>query len=670
MSESDDSQIISFASHPPPTDSVLVFSLSRDCTLRVWNLGTCVASYAVKHAARTSLSPTPRGETPTGQLRSPLLSSEPRTLIRILPASGDDLNVDDNIRILVFMPTPASFESGGWFYLFRISPNRAASKDIHQIGSIPCSPKTAGAELRDFMVYNSCLYTLWDQTGRPIVEYTHFDPEVQDETDQSWRSATYPFEAELTPDHLDELLLRSGGGSLVDTFMSAILRPGVFSPFTIETALQQYTDSLLSIPGPQLGPLRRSYLTISEHIAAVVGCTVNVTVDPRTGVPQRAKYWNALKRDWEGFIARCRGIERSGRWPLSLGFDAKQETVLILERERAGVVASEDEPLSVQRGLGEHHVAGEYSILQVGAALKHRLSSSEVHACETHFETMVSQERGYSYAETLNHCVTSLEAPRFDLTHLVLHQLEGINDLSVEFERALDIISTLPAEVKLEDPDEQIVPQATRWSRGVVTAYIHASVEARYELCLTLVVLLFHLDTRRRDLLPALLTRIFATFRNTIILRFLAWQPAGDPDGTQTMSPDTAVLRRLQNMAVSSQGPASRIPALEVPPTYSLVYRMMQESNSVEVPLPGASFTHLRVIGLFESRDASEVTMLEVALCKWLVDLGFRDAALEVIGRLPRSPGISYVHGMVLVQIGRADDGASLLQRVGANFGE
>lgn len=615
--------------------------------------------------------------------RSVLLGPEPQKLLYVLSASEDDINVDDDLRILVFIPTPASVESGGWFHLFRLSPSRATNKEFSHIQSITCPPRTGGAELRDFMVHQSSLYALWDQRGQPVVEYTSFDPDVVDDSEDIWYSTTYPSEAELTPDYLDELLLRSGGGSLVDTFMTAILRPGVFSHFTIETALQQYTDALLAIPGVQSGPLRQSFLTLSEHIAAVVGCTVNVVVDPHTGIPQRTNYWNALKRDWEGFVARCREIERSGRWPLSLGV-TQRGIVLLLERERAGCVAISDQSLDLRARLSDGDVSDDYPLLQVGSTVRQQLLSAEIHARESQFEIMACQERGYTYAETLEFCVSSLENPRQDVTQFAIQQLVDINDLGVHFEQVLFDITSMQNDVKVEEGDdgEASVPSAsdsslhvhgTRWSRGVATAYLHASIDARYELCLTLVLLLFHIHDRRKELSPVVLARLFATFRNLVILRYLSWQPAGDPDGTHPTSsidPDLAVLRDFQNMAVSSRRPVSSVSSKAFRPTYSLNYRLMEEAVRTDTSLPHAALDYLSMMNLLSSQDAAEVTQHEVLLCKWLLDLGFWDVALEIIGKLPRSPGITYVRGLLLVQTGRTDDAASLLRRVGANFGE
>jgi len=626
----------------------------------------------MKNAVRSTSTPALRGETPALEHRGPLLGSEPRKLIRILEHGEYGTSIDDNLRLLVFIPNPGSSESGGWFHLFRMTSSRATMKEIYLIRSIPCTAQTAGAELRDFGVHKSLLYALWDQAGQSVVEYTSFDPEVQEDSDdgQEWHSASYPSEAELTPDYLDELLLRSGGGSLVDTFLSVILRPGVFSHFTIETALQQYIESLASIPGEQPKQLSHSYITLTEHIAAVVGCTVNLTSDPRTGQPQRDNYWNALKRDWEGFIARCRDIERSGRWPLSLGIT--DDGVVILERERLGRVTPCDQPLEVLNALqtDDEEEEDRFPFLRIAAEVRENLTNAQIYARESQFEIMVSQEHSYSFAESLDHCILSTEEPREDLTENVLDQLQSYPNLAPEFTHALEMIISLHV-VKSEDNENLHYAAATRWTRGIATSYINATTEARYELCLNLVLLLFQIDTRLHELPPALLSRIFVTFRNLCILRYITWQPAGDPDGTTTVSEDqeAAMVRGLQSMSVSQRGTLA--PTKGMPVTYSLMHRLMDEDsfNAFESPPHDMGASHLSYLALLESQDVAEVTQHEVSLCKWLFDLGFRDAALEVIGRLPRSVGITYVHGLVLVQIGRTEDGASMLQRVGAKFG-
>ena len=211
--------------------------------------------------------------------------------------------------VLAYIPTPLSPVAGGFFQMF--TTNHEA---LQLIDTFETSMESAHCHLQDFFVAGGQLYTLWDRQGDTAVEILNLpivDLESEISSDSSWRSAVYPYESQLTPAYLDELLLSSG--SLTDKFLSAIMKPGTFSTVTLRIALEQYTDTCLSLPGPHPPQLTSTYATLGENIAAVVGCTVNLTRDPQTGSLQHDKYWITLKRDWEGFIARCREIERSTR---------------------------------------------------------------------------------------------------------------------------------------------------------------------------------------------------------------------------------------------------------------------------------------------------------------------------------------------------------------------
>src|SRR5262249_15637362 len=129
-------------------------------------------------------------------------------------------------------------------------------------------------------------------------------------------------------------------GSLTGKFFEAIMRPGMFSTFTLRTALDQYIKAYTSILASL--PLPTTYPTLGENIATLVGYTVDLHQDRDTGALEYENYWNALKRDWEGFIARCREIERSARWPLALAWD-ESKGLIVIERERIGCLVPDDE---------------------------------------------------------------------------------------------------------------------------------------------------------------------------------------------------------------------------------------------------------------------------------------------------------------------------------------
>jgi hypothetical protein len=46
-----------------------------------------------------------------------------------------------------------------------------------------------------------------------------------------------------------------------------------------------------------------SYPTTAENTVGVVGCTVTLMQDTQTGALQHDRFWNALQRDWVGFVA-------------------------------------------------------------------------------------------------------------------------------------------------------------------------------------------------------------------------------------------------------------------------------------------------------------------------------------------------------------------------------
>ncbi|OJT13189.1 Nuclear pore complex protein Nup160 [Trametes pubescens] len=657
------SDIISISTHPQPTDIGNVWTLSRDRHLRMWTArGGCVAECALPPTA-PGRSVAARNASPAPVNPSVLLPPEPQTLICVFtPSHSDDPHV------LVFIPTEGSLNSGGFFQLFVVNGDALRPLTVFE-----ASETSVHCHLQDFTVLDDTLYTLWDTQGQSMVEVRGLAWDASEEqTTGGWSSATYAQEAELTPAYLDELLLSPG--STADKFFEAIMRPGIFSPLTLQAAITQYTDAYRSLPPPHPTPLLLSYTTVAEQIASVVGCTVQRTKDPKTGAPLDENYWNALKRDWEGFIARCREIERNGRWPLAIGRGDPEDGVLIIERERVASLAGEDLPLRLHRKLSADHVMdAQFALLDVLWTMRRKLGPRLMLSLENSFHDLVHQEIAFSYTDIIQHQVRASafrEQVDEGLENWIVGRLQGIGKVQEAARFVLDIIGGFDKEVKREEEDAELLSRAISpdWLRALSASYASTSVHARYDISLALVTLLFFLADELHEWDQGLLAEIFVVFRGIAMLRYVARQPAGD-NATPTAQAQPGapgveddVVAKLRNMHVS----ASR--GAKFQPTYSLVHRLVNlYGHSPGLPISAHRF--LDATGLLQSLSPAHATRLEVLFCERLRRLGYREVAREVLAWLPRTPGVTYVLGRLWLDEGRYDDAASAMEILAGSFG-
>jgi nuclear pore complex protein Nup160 len=586
-----------------------------------------------------------------------------QTLLRVFSTSTHD----DHIYVLVFIPTIASLSSGGGFQLLD-----TVADQLCDIGSIECSKNTAHCHLQDFMVIGDSLYTLWDRQGQSMVEKTDINLNQLDNKEfrqAPWHTASYATEPELTPAYLEERLLSPG--SMTDKFFEAIMKPGIFSALTLRTAIDQYTDACLSLPGPRPPQLATSYASLSEHIAAVVGCTVSLNRDPQIGAFQHANYWNALKRDWEGFIARCREVERSARRPLVLGAQ-DQGDIIVVERERVGALVNADLPIQIRCLLSREwsDLDSQYDLLSVVWTLCSKLGPQVMLNLENCLMDIVRQEIAFSFVDILQDQTRRLkfrEAIDEGSASWIIGRLQSITDIDTATRTVLDVIGGFDMEIKREEDEvELLLPPHSNWSRALTGAYISKTIEARYDLSLSLVTLLFFLSDELSEWDPALLAEVFAVFRGVAMLRFVARQPAGPPSDMSAVSndhltPDDVVLR-MRNMNVSHSKTL-------ITPTYSLVHRLLAQAGDTH-GLPGAAHRFLDATGLLQSISPAHATKFEIIFCERLRQLGFYGATRELLSWLPRTPGGSYVLARLWLNVGRADDAAHLMEKLAASFGK
>lgn len=653
------------ATHPWPTDIGHIWTLSRDRSLRFWKAKIgCVATKTLPQTVSGRDSSPAPGTLSSGSKPHVLLDAAHQTLLRVFSTNADD----SHLYVLAFIPTISSSASGGSFQLLD-----TFSDHIYEIGSIECSKNSAHCHLQDFIINGSSLYTLWDRQGQSIVERTVINIEEPNEggfRSGPWQTASYAREPELTPAYLEEQLLSPG--SLTDKFFEAIMRPGVFSALTLRTAIDQYTDACLSLPGPPPPQLATTYATIGENIAAVVGCTVSLNRDPQTGALQYASHWNALKRDWEGFIARCREVERSARWPLALGCQ-DQGDIIVVEREHVGLLVCEDLPIQLHRLLtqGAPSLDGRYDFLGILWTLRTRLGAQIMLNLENRLVDIMHQEIAFSFPDILQDQARRSqfrEALDEGSTSWIIGRLQSIDDLDTATRTVLDVIGGFDMEIKREEDEVELLlpPPHTDWSRALSAAYITSTIDARYDICLSLVTLLFFLAEELSQWDPLLLAEVFAVFRGVAMLRFVARQPAGEisgsgPPSDDMLSPDE-VASRMRNMNVSRN-------RANFNPTYSLIHRLLAQSGDSH-GLPGAAHRFLDSTGLLQSVSPAHATKFEVLFCERLRLVGFRDSARELLSWLPRTPGATYVLARLWLNIGRADDASHLLEKLAGSFGK
>ncbi|KAI0038000.1 hypothetical protein FA95DRAFT_1684755 [Auriscalpium vulgare] len=671
QSAPDGAQIVSTASHPQPTDIGNVWTLSRDRTLRLWTARSgCTSARTLPSSASAGREMTPVAGSSTLPKPNTLLDPEPQDLLAVFTIDGRT----DGPHVIAFIPTPSNPSSGGFFQLFS-----AARDALHLVETFEGSRQSAHCHLQSLSVINGSLVTLWDRQGQSAVEL--LEPalaEVANGCDSTvWRAALYPHEPDLTPAYLDELLLSPG--ALTEKFFGAVMRPGLFSAHTLRTAIDQYTDACLSLPGPTPTPLTSSYATVGEHIVAVVGCTVVLTRDPHTGASQHDKYWISLKRDWEGFIARCREIERSARWPLAISSgDPHTAEVVFVERERIGTLATEDLALRLHRTLrGNLPAEPQFAVSEIAWTLSTKLGARQLRALEERVVDLVHQEIAFPFADIIHdQAQRTLFKEEVDegLESWILGRLQSVEDIDAATRLVLDLVGGFDKEIKREEDEvEMLLPQTvSNFSVALTAAFTTHTIAARYDFCLSLIALLFFMSEDLTQWDPALLAEVFAVFRGIAMLRYAIEQPAADTHittrGTRGASVEAdEVVARLRTLDVS-RGSGAGGPRAPGPPLIrSLLAQMGGPSGNA--PLPGAAHVFLDSTGLLQATSPAHASRLEVLWCERLRLMGRVQATREMLGWLPRTPGVMYVWARLWLDIGRDADAAGALDSIAGNFG-
>lgn len=592
-----------------------------------------------------------------------LLDAEQQNLLKVFSIVSEE-GEKVNIYVSAFIPISSS-TTGGFFVLLDSS-----SDHLVEVAVIECPKHTAHCNLQDYTFQNNTLYTLWDRQGQSMIERTEISVEglkSHNHPPVLWKASHYSHEAELTPTYMEEQLLTPG--SLNEKFLTAVMKPGVFSSITLRTALDRYTDACLTLPGPPPLLLVNTYTTLCENISAVIGCTVTLNRDPQTGGFQHANYWTALKRDWEGFVARCREVERSARWPLAISSYGNND-IIVMERERVGTLVIEDSSISLRRklelDLAPHPQDELFAILW---GLRSKLGPRILSDLENRVIDFMHQEISFSFAEILQDSARRLKFHEFldeGAQEWFNGRLTSIPDLDAATRMALDCIGGLELAVKKEemDVDPLINPLTSEWLRLQAAAYTTITVEARYDLCLCVIILLFFMADDLQNWDPSLLAEVFAVFRGIAMLRFICAQPSegGQLQTRDNSSPATDdIVTQLQSMNVSGNRSQSAFKS-------SLIHLLVAQSPAAD-DIASTAHNFLDASGILRSLSPAHTTKHEIALVDRIRLLGFVDVARELLSWLPRTPAAILLQSQVLLKLGRVDDAAYLLETLAGSIG-
>ncbi|KAG6329594.1 hypothetical protein ID866_9496 [Astraeus odoratus] len=248
----------------------------------------------------------------------------------------------------------------------------------------------------------------------------------------------------------------------------------------------------------------------------------------------------------------------------------------------------------------------------------------------------------------------------------VVTRLQDIDELEKSIRIILDLSAGFDPEVKREEDEVELLlpPTRSEWRIAISSSYISTSINARYDICLALMVLLFFLAEDLREWDPSLLEEVFAVFRGLAMLRRIARQSTADqrhdrPSDKVASTED--VIARMGNMQVSGNH-------THFAPALSLIHRLLSQSGE-HVELPSSAHRFLDNTGLLQSTSPARVTHYEASFCDRLRDLGYNGIAQEMLAWLPRTPAITFVSARVCINLGRSDDAVYLMEKISGSFG-
>lgn len=698
LSNSSPTQLLSLSSAPGLS---FAFGVTRDRKLKVWNLdtGACLKAIDLPKPAKLASSMLVDSDSPGPKAITTLLPPTPRPFVKVV--RGDDTA----LFLVLFTP-------GAAFVVYAITTDAAgAVSELNLVGEQACGPATG--TLVDFQLAQFSpagvtdawtLWTLWEEGSASEVRFVPV-PELGGASatdDENVWTVVDPGPSGVTAQwnagHFDELLRDDPEKGVTATFVEHVFYPGRYPPATLEYAIAVYEDALLAeTTDPHSRPeaLTFEYPSVSERIAAVVGCSVQLDVSPQTGAVLYDSYTKRLKGEWLRFVAIANESRTAALFPLALSVSPERGAALVVMRDAVAVPIVQDTVRVLQDldpdsrtaflALPPHALEATYphlaprdirqdlfTILDAIGTLSRALSSTAARELElelvakvrTPFAAHVEDVAIELYEGSLEPYVTA------DVRDAVNEQLGILFKAEASFQ-ALWTLLTTPEVVKPLVSKRTAPPSDL--ASALLTDAVAVSIEARYRLVGGLATLLLFIcgDSTASGLLPdpaSLTSGTLATLHTLASLRWVAQQAAA-PLPPPPSSADDSILERFDSLNVTRDVDSPDAPTVA---SFSLLNGLLRDpayspplslSSPLASSLTGGVSTFLDRTGLIIHKRLVVDSPGDVRFAKGLQERGLPDLALEFAELYPKGTGMLYVMGKAYVDLGRWEEAVKAFER-------
>lgn len=704
-------QLVSLACVSSATDadspsSTFAFGVTRDRKLRIWSLesGACFRAIDLPRAKSSSTALTLASshqstDSPQASRNGSLLSPAPQTLVKLV--HGSELT---SYPAYLALFSPATSASPAAFILYGLATDASSGElsELEPVAERTCPPGSIGS-LVDFGVARMdlsgdaswTLWTCWDEGGETEIRtigVSELDAQAAEADEDEWvvvERGTAAKTATWTAAYFDDQL-RDSPVSVADTFLRHISSPGRYPPATLNHALQQYEELILSeldadgVPAPaQFGLEYATQLERQlERAAAIVGSTVVLQQSSQTGAFLHDEYNKQLKLEWLRFIAMLNESRSTALYPTCLALDedrgiaavfGRDSVTVPIVREAVHTLRSLSTPQQVLAAQAEPEslldlppaLSADYTLradilplLAIIRDLQSRLSTNDLRALEGLLLERIRSPFTADMEDTaLDLFEKALEsALPDDSVAQVVAALKGLDSS----ERAVDTFLRLLTSEQLSPISASAADDlpSTDLSNALLTDALTTSIEARYELAKGLVAVLLVVwagedeEAVEADIgvVPAPQERLFARLDQTTAAAFttlhalaaMQWiaaelaSPAAEALAAVQKqvgaSDDDGVLERFGELRMKDREGADVIPV----PTYGLLPALLRTPDFAASLLPASrsslpvalAFSAAGVMRAFGILPASTPTQPESSTAATLIGMRLQQLAL------------------------------------------